>query len=169
MARFTVKALLGALALASVVCAVIFAFPPYVRIATLFIGVLVLPGPLIAAVRYGTAWARTFAQSALVSYGAWFVVVGIPAGWHATNELDLHGVPLAVLATEPSSSGIIGQPGVSYAISFYLLYAVLYAPWFIVTIGGALGLVVYMFKPNVRPAHRETSSETEARPFHRTI
>lgn len=143
MARFTVKALLGALALASVAFAVIFAFPPHVRIATLFVGVLVLPGPLVVALRYGAAGARTFALSGLVSYAAWFVVVGIPAGWDAAHQLDLHGVSLSALATTPSpGGGILGQPGVSYAIGFYLLYAGLYAPWFVVAFGGTLGLIV---------------------------
>jgi hypothetical protein len=132
MLRFSLKAAFLFILLAALVCTVLFAVPEHVRIAILFLGVLALPGPLAVVARQGGRQSRAFALGGLIAYGAWFVLVGIPAGLFAAQQF---GAYMAVPLSSFRSSVLPGGSG-NFIVPTYLLFAGLYAPWFIVPLAG---------------------------------
>jgi hypothetical protein len=152
MFQFTMRGLLGLIVLAAVVCTVLFAIPPGYRVAALAVGAMALPGPLVVGFLYGRQWIKAFAAGALVGYAAWFVILGIPAGWQAKQSLGstvgTSVFELATVSAGPPASPTFGYAGYPagttiYRFGDFVLFAGLYAPWFVVLVGGLSSLCVY--------------------------
>ena len=139
MFRYSLATLLGVVAAAAVVCAVLFAVPTGVRVVVLFMSVLAMPGPLFVAWRQGSKALKAAAASALVAYAAWFVLIGIPVGFSAARTFDdIHNVTVLTLQTTIPTAGMAGL-----AVPSYLVFAGLYAPWLAVTAAGLSGLAIH--------------------------
>jgi len=139
MLRFSLCALFGIVLLAAIACAVVLAFPAWLRVATLSIGVLALPGPLVVMLRYGGKGAKSFALGGLAAYVVWLVVVGVPTGFAMMRSNDPVVIRSVVQMAEVPLSEIF-----KYTVeSGYVLLGVLYAPWLVVMLAGLASLVVY--------------------------
>ncbi len=138
MPRFSLRALLGFVFLAAIVCAVLFAFPVWLRVSALLVGVLAMPGPLAILARRSEGPARTFGVAGFVAYLAWFIFIGIPGGFAiATISAPFSGT-IEWLGSQPASTTIesLNIPG-------YLFWAGLYAPWIIVPLAGLTALFIH--------------------------
>lgn len=146
MLRFSLKAIFALILTAAVVCAVLFAFSEHVRLATLFVGVLAMPGPLASLAAHGKGRFRIFALGGLAAYGAWFILIGIPGGFFAMNHFGEHlritlsDFGSSAQATLPGGFGGFGAP---LTVPGYLALAWLYAPWFIVLLAGASAVAAH--------------------------
>jgi hypothetical protein len=137
MFRFSLRTLLISIAVLAAIFAVLFAVPEWLRIVTLFIGVLALPGPLVVLSRNGTPASKAFALGGLVSYGVWFVIVGVPCAFHAAAQYEgMMGYSVTGITTKSAgfSEGLI--------VYSYDLFAGLYAPWFVVLMAGFGSLLI---------------------------
>jgi hypothetical protein len=133
--RFSLRTALGFMGVVALGCAVLFAVPEYVRLSVLFVGVLMMPGPLAVMARSGSAPARAFCLAGLVSYAAWFVLIGIPSGFFVVQQFGQYvAVPLTQYGTGLKGLATIVLPT-------YLVYAGLYAPWIVVPLSGACSLL----------------------------
>jgi hypothetical protein len=138
MFRFSLATLLILIAVFAAVFAAILLVPEWLRIILLFIGVLALPGPLVVMCRYGTPASRAFALGGLVSYGVWFIIVGVPCAFHAAAQYEgMMGYSVTGITTRSTgfSEGLI--------VYSYDLFAGLYAPWFVVLIAGSVSLLIH--------------------------
>jgi hypothetical protein len=143
MLRFSLSTLLILVAVFAIVCAILLMAAEWLRIITLFIGVLALPGPLVVMCRHGNPASRAFALGGLVSYGVWFTIVGIPCAFHAAAQYEgMMGVSIrGITATSNGfSEGLI--------VYSYDLFAGLYAPWFVVFMAGIGSLLVHWLVPS---------------------
>ena len=139
MLRFSLSALMLTVLAAAIACAVLFAFPPWLRASTLFVGVLAVPGPLYVLIRIGGRSGKAFAQGGLVAYAAWFIVVGVPCGFGivtASTQTNLNSI--LYFADQPLTETI----GATLNLSGYAFFALLYAPWLIVPLAGFSSLTI---------------------------
>src|SRR5262245_11308991 len=81
MFRYSIRTLLALVLIAAVICAVMFAFPLWLRVLVLFVGVLAMPGPLVVMLRGGGPAAKSSALGGLVAYAVWLACIGFPAGF----------------------------------------------------------------------------------------
>jgi len=139
MLRFGLRALFGIVLLAAVACAVVLVLPAWLRVATLFIGVLALPGPLVVMLRYGGRGAKSFALGGLAAYIVWLLVVGVPMGFAMMRSNDPVVIGSVIQLAELSLPEVF-----KYTVqNAYVLLGVLYAPWLVVMLAGLASLVVY--------------------------
>ena len=148
MFRFSIRAALGLMFLVAMICTVLFAVPTHLFLAIIFVGVMALPATLISGVWHRRRFFRIFTRGALVAYSVWFVIVGIPGGFQAMRTFaDYTGVPfsggIGTSFTGPSK-GMMAVPS-------YLLWAGLYAPWFVVLFGGAFAVLVDLILDDLTP------------------
>jgi hypothetical protein len=139
MLHYSLRALMLVVLAAAIACAVLFAFPPWLRASALFVGVLAMPGPLYVLYRIGDRSSKAFALGGLVAYVAWFIVVGVPSGFGivtASSQTNLGSVVL--FADQPLTDTI----GVSLNLSGYVFFALLYAPWLIVPLAGFSSMAI---------------------------
>lgn len=137
MPRFSLRAIFGVVLLAAVVCAVLLAFPGWLRVSALLVGVLAMPGPLAIMARSENRLAKTFGVAGFVAYAAWFIVIAVPGGFAiATLAAPFSGTVVG-LSSETASSMIeqISIPG-------YLYWSALYAPWLIVPLAGLTAVLI---------------------------
>jgi hypothetical protein len=146
MLRYSLATLLGVVAAAAIVCAVLFAVPTGIRLVVLFVSVLAMPGPLFVAWRQGNKPLKAAAGSALVAYAAWFAVIGIPVGLSAASLYrDIYNITVLDLQTTIPSGGTTGM-----VVSGYLVFAGLYVPWLAVTAAGLGGLAMHALVERAR-------------------
>ena len=142
--KFSLRAIFALIAVVAVLCTVLFVVPEYIRICILFVGVVTMPGPLVSLAFYGSRELKAFALGALAAYGAWLVLVGVPAAFFAMNHFGEYiGAPLSGYRTtfpigQPPG---VGRGGVVIIVPSYLVYAGLYLPWIGVPFAGLIALV----------------------------
>ncbi len=137
MPRFSLRALLALVFFAAIVCAVLLGFSVWLRVSSLFIGVLAMPGPLAILARSGNPSAKTFGVGGFIAYAAWFIVVAVPGGFAiATLSASFSGT-IKGLADEP-----VGLTIEQLSFPAYLYWSTFYAPWLIVPLAGVTALLV---------------------------